>query len=344
MRILVIGGTSFIGPRVVRRLLEEGHDVMVFHRGQTRSDELPEVKEIIGDRQSLASYSSEFKRFAPEVVLDMILATEEQARADMEVFKGLARRLIVPSSMDVYRAYGRLLKLEQGEPDPIPYTEDGPLREVLYPYRSRAKSKEERAYNYDKILVERIVMSDARLPATILRLPAVYGPDDKQHRLFEYLKPMYDGRPFILMEERRARWRWSRGFVENVADAIALAVVDERASGRIYNAGEADALTESDWVRAIARIVGWKGGIITMENSRLPEHLADDAPYDNHLVVDSSRIRHELGFQERVGRDDALKQTIEWERENPPAEINEAQFNYAAEDAALEEMKAHDSI
>lgn len=343
MRILVIGGTSFIGPRVVRRLLEEGHDVAVFHRGETRSEHLPEVKEITGDRQSLQSYSSEFKRFAPEVVLDMILATEEQARAAVEVFRSLARRMVVPSSMDVYRAYGRLLKLEQGEPDPIPYTEEGPLREVLYPYRPRATSETERAYNYDKILVERAVMNDPLLPATILRLPAVYGPDDKQHRLFEYLKPMDDGRPFILMEERKARWRWSRGFVENVAHAIALAVTDERASGRIYNVAEPFALTESEWVQSIARITGWKGEVIVLENSRMPEHLADDAPYENHLVADSTRIRRELGFEERVQRDDALRQTIEWERENPPAEINEAQFDYAAEDAALEERKTHDT-
>lgn len=340
MRILVIGGTSFIGPRVVGSLIEKGHDVAVFHRGQTRSDRLPQVEEIIGERQSLAGHSSEFRRFAPEVVLDMILSNEEQARADLSVFGGMARRLVMPSSMDVYRAYGRLLKLEQGAPDPIPYTEDGPLREVLYPYRSRARSKDESAYSYDKIPVERVIMSDARLPATILRLPAVYGPEDKQHRLFEYLKPMYDGRPFILMEERRSRWLWSRGFVENVADALVLAVTDERATGRIYNVTEPEPLTESDWVRSIARITGWKGEILVLENSRMPEHLADDAPYDNHLVTDSSRIRRELGYQERINRDDALRQTIEWERENPPAEINEAQFDYAAEDAAVEEMKA----
>jgi hypothetical protein len=72
----------------------------------------------------------------------------------------------------------------------------------------------------------------------------------------------------------------------------------------------------------------------------MPEHLVDDAPYENHLVSDSSRIRDELGFEERVERDVALRQTIEWERENPPAEINQSQFDYAAEDAALEAMKA----
>jgi nucleoside-diphosphate-sugar epimerase len=345
MRILVIGGTSFIGPRVVSRLLEQGHEVTVFHRGESKSEGMPEVSEILGDRASLEDYSSKFKRFAPEVVLDMILFTEEEARAAAQVFKGIARRYVMPSSMDVYRAYGRLLKLERGAPDPIPYKEEGPLREVLYPYRSRAKDKDDRAYNYEKILAERVMMSESDdLPATILRLPAVYGPCDKQHRLFEYLKPMDDGRPFILLEERKAGWLWSRGFVENVADAIALAVLDERAAGRIYNVSEQAPMTDRDWIMSIARAAGWKGEIITLEHSAMPEHLADDAPYDNHLVADSTRIRRELGYEERVSLDEALKLTIEWERENPPAEINPAQFNYAAEDAALERWKAGTSV
>lgn len=343
MRILVIGGTSFIGPRVVRRLVEQGHDVTVFHRGQTACDLPAQVNHIIGDRHSLSNFSSDFKHLAPDVVLDMILSTEEDALAALETFKGVAGRIVMPSSMDVYRAYGHLLLLEQGEPDPVPYTEEGPLREVLYPYRARAKGPEDSVYKYEKILAERVVMSDESLPGTVLRLPAVYGPGDKQHRLFEHLKRMDDGRPFILLEKQRAMWRWSRGFVENVAYAIALAVTDERAAGRIYNVGEEDALTEAGWVRSIAQAAGWDGEVLILEKSAMPEYLVDNVPYKHHLVSDTGRIRAELGYKERVERDVALMQTVAWERENPPAEIDPAQFDYAAEDAALEELKPRDS-
>jgi nucleoside-diphosphate-sugar epimerase len=44
-------------------------------------------------------------------------------------------------------------------------------------------------------------MGTAGLPGTVLRLPTVYGPGDYQHRLFEYLKRMDDGRPAILLGE-----------------------------------------------------------------------------------------------------------------------------------------------
>lgn len=340
MRVLVIGGTSFIGPRVVRRLVEDGHEVTVFHRGQTHSDLPRGVRHILGDRRNLGSSRRDFMNFAPDVVLDMILFAEDDAREAVETFKGVAGRYVMPSSMDVYRAYGRLLQLEKGEPDPIPYKEEGPLRESLYPYRSRAEGTDDFAYRYEKILAERIIMSEPELPATILRLPAVYGPDDKKHRLYEHLKRMDDKRPAILLEKSRAAWLWSRGYVENIADAIALAVVDERASGRIYNVGEEDALTERDWVLAIARAAQWEGRVLVLDKSFMPEHLSDDHPYENHLVADTSRIRAELGYSERVGRERALLETVAWERANPPAEIDEREFNYRAEDEAIEALVA----
>ena len=67
-------------------------------------------------------------------------------------------------------------------------------------------------------------MGTAGLPGTVLRLPTVYGPGDYQHRLFEYLKRMDDGRPAIPLGEGVASWRWTHGYVEDVALAVVLAV------------------------------------------------------------------------------------------------------------------------
>ena len=85
MKVLVIGGTDFIGPRVVGRLLASGHEPAVYHRGATRTA-LPEgVEEVLGDRRGLAEHADELRRLAPEVVLDMIPMNEHDARGVMRV-------------------------------------------------------------------------------------------------------------------------------------------------------------------------------------------------------------------------------------------------------------------
>ena len=76
MRILVIGGTNFMGPQVVRSLSEQGHEITVFHRGQTQANLPRGVREILGDRRPLSNSANELKSLTPEVVLDMIPAVE----------------------------------------------------------------------------------------------------------------------------------------------------------------------------------------------------------------------------------------------------------------------------
>jgi len=339
MRILVIGGTRFMGPHVVRRLSEQGHEITLFHRGQTHIDLPQGVQEILGDRRSLSASADKLRQLAPDVVLDMIPFIEQDARELMNTFTGVTGRVVAISSQDVYRAYGRLIGTEPGPPDPVPFAEDAPLREKLYPYRGETLREPDDPQrfmdDYDKIPIERIVMSDANTPGTILRLPMVYGPGDSQHRLFPYLKRMDDNRPAILFDERDAQWRSTYGYVENVADAIVLAVTNERAAGRIYNVAQPEPLPMADWVSKIGQIAGWNGRVVVVPGGRLPGHLTLEIKADQHLVADSSRIRKELGYQEVVPLEEALRRTIEWERANPPKEIDEKQFDYKSEDEVL---------
>jgi len=185
MRILVIGGTNFMGPLVVHSLSEQGHEVKVFHRGQTRTNLPPGVKEILGDRRSLSEKAVELQRFAPEVVLDMIPFTEQDALEIMSIFTGTAHRLVAISSQDVYRAFGRVNGKETGPVESIPITEESALRQNLYPYRGETPRNQDDPKrwqdDYDKILVERIVMGDADgvwtwgLPASALQLLEAHG-------------------------------------------------------------------------------------------------------------------------------------------------------------------------
>jgi len=330
MRILMIGGTRFMGPYILKNLHATRHEVALFHRGQT-STALPEgVEEILGDRDQLADYASTLRAWQPDVVLDMIQATEKQAQQFVEVFAGFTRRTVVASSQDVYRAFGRVNRTESSEVDPATITEDSPLCENLYPHRDFPGGAD-----YDKTLVERVIMSQPELPGTILRLPAVYGPGDFQHRMFPYLKRMLDGRPAIVLEECVANWRWAHGYVENVADAIALAVTDERASGRIYNVAEPFVLSLAERVEKIAQAADWHGRVVMLSTERLPEALHEEGNFAQDIVVDSSRIRQELGYNERIDLTEAFRRTIAWESINPPEKIDPAMFNYAAEDEAL---------
>jgi hypothetical protein len=111
-------------------------------------------------------------------------------------------------------------------------------RRGWYPHRSQPSLSFADKDDYEKILVERVALSEPQLPGTVLRLPCVFGPGDRHRRLRTYLKRMEDGRPTILLDERQADWLWTRGYVENVAAAIVLALLDERASGHVYNVGE----------------------------------------------------------------------------------------------------------
>jgi nucleoside-diphosphate-sugar epimerase len=329
MRVLVLGGTRFIGPRLVRRLAEAGHEVLVFHRGRTTAALPPGVRTLLGDRRQLTHHAVDLRRFGPDVVVDMIAFTEEDAVSLVAAFRGVAGRLVAVSSGDVYRAYGVFTRLEQGPPEPTPIREDSPLRQVLFPYRAAATPGDDK-YDYEKILVERAVMGDAALPATVLRLPMVYGPGDEQHRLAPYLKRMLDGRPAILLDEGMARWRCLRGYVEDVAAAVALAVTNPVAAGRVYNVAEPTAHTEAEWVARIGAAVGWGGEFVAVPVGRMP------VPFNTaqDLAVDTTRIRAELGYREVVDPNDALRETVAWERTH----LLEVPVDYALEDTLLADL------
>jgi len=335
MRVLIIGGTSFIGPHVVRSLVS-GRELIIFHRGEHEPELPSNVRHIhsAAARFPVLRFPEELISWKPEVVLQMVAMGEQDAEAVVRAFTGVAQRLVVLSSGDVYAAYGVLNGSESGTAQSELLREDSLLRKNFYPYRKMAKSPDDWLYHYEKILMEQAVMNNSELPATVLRLPAVYGHGDTNHRLFSHLKRMDDDRPATLLDENQAHWRWSHGYVENIAAAIVLAVTDDRASGRIYNVGEESVPTTVERVRSLAKAVDWTGKVVTLPRASLPPHLRDAHEYSQHLAYDTSRIRAELGYSEVVSVDEGLRRTVAWLRAHPP-ELDAAQYDYAAEDAAL---------
>ncbi len=343
MRFLLIGGTSFMGPAVARELLAGGHTVAVYHRGQTEGAVPDSVAHIHGEREALAQARPALASFAPDVVIHMILMTEAQAEVFTEALTGVAPRAVVISSQDVYRSYGRLIGTEPGPPDPVPLTEDAPLRDRLYPYRGEqphaADDPQRWTDDYDKIPVERVVMSEPTLPCAVLRLPAVYGPGDRQRRFHSLLRRMDDGRAAIALDDAEADWRWTHAYVEDVAHAIALAALDARSAGRIYNVGEQQALSLEERARAVAEAAGWRGRLVHVPAGRLPEAMRARVDTRQDLIADSSRIRVELGYSEPTPLAQTYARTVAWERANPATDDDPATFDYAAEDAAIAESE-----
>jgi nucleoside-diphosphate-sugar epimerase len=326
----------------VRELVASGNEVAVFHRGEHEIDLPPSVRHIHGDRAQIADHREAFRSFAPEVVVDMRSMTERDARAVVDAVRGIARRIVAVSSMDVYRAYGRAHGTEPGPPIATPFDEDSPLREKLYPYRDDTPPsigpRPAWLGEYDKILVERTVLGDPDIEGTVVRFPMVHGERDEQRRFYSLWKRMIDGRTAVLMSTKSASFRASRTHVDNAARAVALAAADDRARGRVYNVGEQDALAWVDWARLVASHVRWTGELVVAPSERMPTRLRDARPdmWDHHLVTDTSRIRRELGYREVIGRDEGLARALTWYAQSPPADpVAAAALDYAAEDHAL---------
>jgi nucleoside-diphosphate-sugar epimerase len=341
MNILLIGGTGFIGKYVIEQLIAAGHEVTVLHRGNTTcsiSDD--DVHHILADANRLSEFRAHLSKLAPDVAVNFILSSARQAREMMNALRGIARRVVVLSSMDVYRACGVLHETESGGLQELPLTEESELRtQPAYTPQQMEMGKTLFAWideNYEKIAVEHIALSDSELPATVLRLPMIYGPGDhlRFNRFYPVIKRIQDRREKILFEEDAARWRASKGYVENIAAAIVLAATSDAAIGHIYNVAEEDVLSELEWARLIAAEMGWEGEFVVLPTERTPTHLRNPGNLKQHWVASSRRLRRELDYREQIIRTEGVRRTIEWEIRHPPADIPHALFDYAAEDAA----------
>jgi nucleoside-diphosphate-sugar epimerase len=183
----------------------------------------------------------------------------------------------------VYRVYGVFTGIENGPVEEGSLTESSPLRSVLYPYRKQAQSPNDWVFSYDKILVERVVLADPTLASVALRLPKVYGPGENAD-----LATVYSFR-------HRPLWRWTHGYVENVAHAIVLAALHPSAAG-IYNVGE-------EYTPTIAE------RLIRLPASSVRE-ASMAANFDQDIVYDTTRIRVELGYSEPVDYEEGVRRTL----------------------------------
>lgn len=152
MKVLIIGGTRFIGTFVVELLLSKGHELALFHRKKLNNDALINAKHIYGDFEKVQEKITEIRKFSPDIVLDMIAKTEEHANRLIALCNKInCKKVVVISSGDVYRAYENIIGIKKGNIRPVPIKEGNELRTIYFPLKSFNMGKT--ANKYEKILI-----------------------------------------------------------------------------------------------------------------------------------------------------------------------------------------------
>ncbi len=324
MRVVVLGGTRFIGRAAVEQLARSGHQVLVVHRGQTEPADLPQVEHVHAERAEWPSVAPRLADFQPDAVLDSIALTGRDAETSLAALPH-GVRIVVLSSMDVYRAYGSLMA--GTESDPVPLTEDSPVREQRYPYRGQREGMDD----YDKLDVEETYLARG---ATILRLPMVHGAHDRQRR-----------EEFILRRVRGKRqripfgagsWLTCRSYVGDVATAIELALSNRNVAGQIFNIAETHTATMRLWAQQILQAANWEAELVRVPDDALPADLSSTGTVSQHLQADASKARAVLGWQPGDAMA-GLRKSVAWHLANPPTD---ADPGFEEDDRALEAAQA----
>lgn len=322
MRILVTGGTGFSGKALVRRLLDDGHQVVAL-----------DVKEGLR--------TQELRDWGAEVVLGSVTDREVVRRAmrGVEVVQHLAaafRELDVPDShYDHVNVGGTAIVVEEAERAGVrklvycstcgvhgnvaepPAGEDAPIRPADY-------------YQRSKYLAEPVVLAagERGLPVTILRPAAIYGPGDPERFLMIFRRVARGRFPMI----GDGRTLYHPLYVDNLVDAFVLAMQPGRGDGEAYLVADEEYVAIGDLVRRVAAALG-----VEVRIRRLPMlpvvaagHLCEKlckpfgiVPpifprrvdwYRQNRAFRIDKAKRELGYAPRVGLDDGLRRTGEWYR------------------------------
>ena len=238
MRTLVIGGTEFMGRRIVEFLVERGHDVTVLHRREShdlgcqvsnlqadRAD-FPLVAHLLGGGRSMPSstWPTTGRRAPPP---PMWRPPREIAAIDSSV------TCSCPASPPTRRA----------------------LASVRAMRSCRTTSRD--PYALHKASAERLLFGmhqASGFPVVTFRPPFVHGPRQPFYREQFFWDRLFDGRPIVLPDGGDAPTQWV--FVDDVATACVRAIDVPEAWGEAFNIGHVEPLTQRSFVEALARVAG----------------------------------------------------------------------------------------
>ncbi|MDR2697068.1 MAG: hypothetical protein LBB40_01170 [Holophagales bacterium] len=187
LRILILGGTGFLGPATIDAALARGHVVTMFNRGRTRPELYPNVEKLHGDRDPAKGGGlKELERGQWDVVIDNSGYYPRHVKASATLLSKRCRHYIYISSVSAYR-----------EPNPIGGDEDAPLAVMADP------AVEDMGKNYEnfgplKALCERAAQAAMPGRTTVIRPGYIVGPDDSSGR-FTYWPVKFDNGGKVLV-------------------------------------------------------------------------------------------------------------------------------------------------
>ena len=165
LKVLILGGTGFIGPHFVDALTAGGHKITLFNRGKRDPEVKPGIEQLLGDRNGQID---SLKGRDWDVVIDNSGYTPSQVKATAELLKEHVRRYIFISSIAVYADFAK-----------AGVDEDYKLAELKDPTTEVVNGE---TYGGLKVLCEKVVETTYDKRATIIRPTYIAGPGDHTDR------------------------------------------------------------------------------------------------------------------------------------------------------------------
>jgi 2'-hydroxyisoflavone reductase len=309
MRIVVLGGTGFLGRHFVEEALQAGHDVTLFNRGESGADLYPEVESLIGDR--VAGDLSALVGRTWDVAVDTAgyLPNVAQAvRAAAEELKDCVDYYTFVSSIEVYSERRRALADETTpvhSTDGVPPDPDAP-----------------EAYGLHKAHAEAAVTAAFGMRGLLLRAGLIVGPYDEIDRFPYFVRRVARGGEVLAPEDA--------SLPVQVIDARDLVqwvyrMVERGSTGTFNVAGLADSLTLGNLLETCREVSGsdasftWVSGRFLEQQDvgywhELPFWLPRDQ-LDFWARIDVSKALQE-GMRYRPLAD-TIRDTLEWDRTRP---------------------------
>lgn len=251
MHILVIGGTAFMGPEIVRRLVARGHVVSVLHR-RDRHNLGPQVRNLQVDRSDLPAVTATLGRERFEAVFD--LAYDWQRGTPAEHVEAAARscgdrlrRYVFMSSVAVYPPG---LNLQEGDPL-VP--EDSPN-----PYARHKVTTEQMLFRMN---------AASGFPVATFRPPFVHGPRQPFYREQFFWDRLLAHRPIILPGDGDGAISWA--YAPDVAEACVRAIEVPEAAGEAFNIGHVERPSQRAFVEMLARVAGVEATLVPVPRDRI---------------------------------------------------------------------------